>query len=368
MSTGRPSDDEGAQIALLTVDEFWNSRWHGPTAFAVLGSFLIPDPRPYIVPPGRHIHVAGTAFVGLADHHVHLGLVDPTLLQPGGITDVDDLGWIPDVTQTWATGHSTPGWPYVTTSGGFITVPGGYPALSGWAPRAAAVEVSTPEEAEQAVHRQHEREARQIKVTLNSRAGPVLDDELLATVAMTAHQLGMPVVAHAEGAGQAERAWRAGIGILAHTPFSERLDDDLVRAMATRMSWISTFDIHGWGAPTPEYDIAIDNARRFVAAGGRMLYGTDLGNGPLPVGLNVRELRALASVGLSRDALIASIATIHAGVGGLDAGVPEEFVDAIPSRFVVVSGTPPATAEETADWLASARIVETGTMTEEDLR
>ncbi|WP_139315864.1 hypothetical protein [Cellulosimicrobium sp. CUA-896] len=67
---------------------------------------------------------------------------------------------------------------------------------------------------------------------------------------------------------------------------------------------MSTLDIHGWGAPTPEQDVAIDNVRRFVAAGGTVVYGTDLGNGPLPLGVNRRELRALAAAGLDAEALL----------------------------------------------------------------
>jgi len=357
-----PGDDP---ITLLTVDEFWNGRWSGPTDFAVTNGLFLPDPQPNQIPQGRHEHLPGTAFVGLADHHVHLGLVEPVRILAGGITDVDDLGWIPDVTQTWSADYRDDSWPFVVTSGGFITAPGGYPSLSGWAPRAASVEVSTPAEARQAVLRQYERDARQIKVTLNSIAGPVLDDELLAVITTTAHELGLPVVAHVEGAGQADRAWRAGIGILAHTPFSERLEDDLVRAMATRMTWISTFDIHGWGTPTAEFAVAIDNAQRFVAAGGRMLYGTDLGNGPLPLGVNRRELLALVSVGLSRDELVAAIGVTHESLST----VMPEFADvplaaAIGSRLAFVPGSPPPTPAEAADWLVDARALDSRIPTE----
>ena len=48
------------------------------------------------------------------------------------------------------------------------------------------------------------------------------------------------------------------------------------------MRIVSTLDIHGWGSDTPEIRTALDNLSRFHAAGGRVVYGTDLGNGPIP--------------------------------------------------------------------------------------
>ncbi len=38
-----------------------------------------------------------------------------------------------------------------------------------------------------------------------------------------------------------------------------------------------------------------------------MLYGTDLGNGPLPEALNLRELALLAGAGLTDDDLLAAL-------------------------------------------------------------
>ena len=59
------------------------------------------------------------------------------------------------------------------------------------------------------------------------------------------------------------------------------------------MAWMSTLDIHGYGEGGAAFEIAADNLARFSARGGTVLYGTDLGNGPLPAGLNGRELAAL---------------------------------------------------------------------------
>ncbi len=51
-------------------------------------------------------------------------------------------------------------------------------------------------------------------------------------------------------------------------------------------------------------DASRANLAAFVAAGGRVLYGTDLGNGEQPLGVNSRELEALHAVGVRGAALI----------------------------------------------------------------
>jgi imidazolonepropionase-like amidohydrolase len=55
------------------------------------------------------------------------------------------------------------------------------------------------------------------------------------------------------------------------------------------MRVVSTLDILSFGDVTPELRTACDNLVRFRAAGGTVVYGTDLGNGPIPPGIHVRE-------------------------------------------------------------------------------
>jgi imidazolonepropionase-like amidohydrolase len=118
----------------------------------------------------------------------------------------------------------------------------------------------------------------------------------------------LPVVAHAQGPGMVELALAADVHALAHTPWTHRLDDAVVaEAVEAGMAWVSTLDIHGYGTPSDDQDRAVDNLARFAAAGGRVLYGTDLGNGPLPAALNLRELGLLADAGLSDDELLAAL-------------------------------------------------------------
>jgi len=113
-------------------------------------------------------------------------------------------------------------------------------------------------------------------------------------------------VAHAEGAGQTQRVARLGAARLAHAPFTERLGDDEIAQQVASVSWISTLAIHN--ADSAERTTAVDNVRRFHAAGGTVLYGTDMGNGPTPVGLNAAEIASLRDTGITGTALLRALA------------------------------------------------------------
>jgi len=244
------------------------------------------------------------ALPAFCDSHVHLGLVDPSELVSGGIGRVLDLGWDPAVVATWRDAH--PGLA-IDTAGPLLAAPGGYPATAGWAPPAATREVADAEAAAVAITDLVAAGSRVAKVTLNAEAGPVWGDDLLAAVVARAHDAGLPIVAHAQGAGQPERALDAGVDALAHTPWTHRLPDETLRGMAGRLAWISTLDIHGWGSYGDDFARAVGNLERFVGFGGAVHYGTDLGNGPLPAGLNRRELEALAGAGLGIRDLVAAL-------------------------------------------------------------
>lgn len=253
--------------------------------------------------------IDGIILPGFCDNHVHLGLVDAAELVPHGIARVLDLGWDPEIARHWPSlAHS--GGLSVVITGSILTARGGYPGSSDWAPAAAVREIQTSAEAESAMADIRSIGGRVAKIALNSDAGPVWPDDLLELVVSIAHRSGLPVVAHPEGAGQAERALTAGVDVLAHTPWTETIGDELLRRMVGRMSWISTIDIHGWGDHGDDFDRAVGNLERFAAVGGRVHYGTDLGNGPVPVGLNRRELDALCASLPGEDAVIGSLGSI----------------------------------------------------------
>jgi hypothetical protein len=234
---------------------------------------------------------------------VHLGLVDPSSLAGSGIGRVVDLGWSDDVV---GLAQKAPVW--ASYAGRFVAAPGGYPGRSRWAPPRCTVEVAEPRDAAAAVAYQVSLGACVVKATLNRDAGPVPDLATLSEVVHAAAASGLPVVAHCQGPGMVELALAAGVSALAHTPWTHRLHDEVVaEAVEAGQAWISTLDIHGYGSPSAEQDRAVDNLARFHAAGGRVLYGTDLGNGPLPEALNLREVGLLAEAGLSDDDLVATL-------------------------------------------------------------
>jgi imidazolonepropionase-like amidohydrolase len=260
---------------------------------------------------------------GAIDHHVHIGLSDPRAVLRGGVTLCRDLGWPPDdifplcdISQ--ATDFAGP---VVVAAGPMITAPGGYPGRAGWCPDGGWVEVRDAEQAGDAVERIATQDPAAIKVALNAEAGPTLSDSALVAVCDTAHHRGLMVTAHVQGRGQADRALGAGVDELAHCPWTERLSDELVGALARRVAIVSTLDIHSFGRQTPELLTAVDNLRRFVSAGGRVRYGTDLGNGPIPPGIHAGETLHLAEAGLSPEAILRAMTP-----GPLQAGTTADVI------------------------------------------
>ncbi|MEO7349544.1 MAG: amidohydrolase family protein [Terrimesophilobacter sp.] len=291
----------GATVVFI-AEHCWLGGWREQTRIAVddNGFRLATGSDPY--PKGT---VQGTVLPGFRDSHVHLGLADGAQLRDAGIAAVHDFGWDLKSARAWLVDDALP---EVTIAGQLLTAPGGYPTESGWAPHEAAFEIAGPDEVAAAVDTQLDAGAGFIKVALNSDVGPVFDDETLKAIVTYAHGKKLYVAAHAQGVGQAQRALEAGVDRLAHAPWSERLSEELIAEMVGAMSWVSTLDIHGWGNFTADFAVANDNVRRFHAAGGRIHYGTDMGNGPIPLGINHRELVALEHAGLDLNALVDAIA------------------------------------------------------------
>ncbi|MFD5213294.1 hydrolase [Microbacterium sp. NPDC058345] len=271
------------------------------------------------------------------DHHVHLQLVDHALLagsRLGRVVDLGaDLGWIAGIARgtrmdsagsggyaasvsirddgarmdsagSWAVRPAESIRPVaVDYAGPFLTAAGGYPSDRAWAPEGAVREIPDAASAGPVVDELAAAGASVIKIVANSDAGPVIDDETFAAIVRAARAHDLPAVAHAEGAGQAQRAVRLGASRLAHAPFSERLTDDEIAEQAASASWISTLAVHDDAARA----IAIDNVRRFCTAGGTVLYGSDMGNGDTPVDLRDSEIAALRDAGVDGIPLLRAL-------------------------------------------------------------
>jgi imidazolonepropionase-like amidohydrolase len=238
-----------------------------------------------------------------ADRHVHVELGDPATILRRGVTAVRDLAWPAERIFPLVDASEMPGFngPLVRAAGPMLTAPGGYPTRAAWAPEGTGLELADADAATTAVRDLAALGAAAVKVSLNAEAGPTPDDAVLAAICDAAREHDLSVTAHAQGVGQVARALGAGVAELAHAPWSERLDDSTIAAAAQRMRWVSTLDIHGFGRDTPELRCALDNLARFHRAGGEIAYGTDLGNGPVPSGVHVTELRWLCQAGLTTE-------------------------------------------------------------------
>ncbi|HEX5729119.1 hypothetical protein [Microbacterium sp.] len=299
---------------------------------------------------------AGVALPPFVDHHVHLHLIDERALGGRGIAGVLDLGGDP----VELARRPIEGMPRLAYAGAFLTSPGGYPMGRAWTPPAAVREVSDPSDhpgvaggAATAVDEQASFGASVVKVALNADGGTVLDPGTLSAILGAARGHGLPVVAHAEGSGMVRIAIEAGVDALAHAPFSELLDPELIQAaVVSGQRWISTLDIHREDRDADR--IARMNLERFVSAGGVVLYGTDLGNGDLPVGVNARELTALHSAGLRGTDLLDALTD------------PWPRSERSQGVATFVPGAPPADVDAIPAWLGGATVVPTEELISDD--
>jgi imidazolonepropionase-like amidohydrolase len=270
------------------------------------GTITYAGPATPIEAPGdRHLPIDGFVMPAIADRHVHIELSDPAAVLRGGVTAVRDLAWPPDRIFPLADLSETPAFdgPLIRAAGPMLTARNGYPTHDGWAPAGTGREIDGADDAALAVKELVLAGAAAIKVSLNADAGPTPSDAELTAICDTAHDAGLPVTAHAQGAGQVERALGAGMDELAHTPWSP-LPDRVIERCAVRLRLVSTLDILSFGRDSPEIRAALDNLRRFHSAGGTVTYGTDLGNGPIPPGIDTRELLLIGEAGLTNDEVL----------------------------------------------------------------
>jgi imidazolonepropionase-like amidohydrolase len=266
--------------------------------------------RPAPPEPDEEIHVDGFVIPGVVDRHVHVAMSDPGAVVAGGVTAVRDLAWPPEVVFPLADASESPSFsgPLIRAVGPMITCRGGYPTRSAWAPPGTGREVEGADEAARVTKEILARSGVGVtKVALNAEAGPTLTDDELVAVCDAAHETKAIVTAHCQGKGQVGRALGAGVDELAHCPWTERLSEDAIQTLAKRVRIVSTLDIHSYGQETPELRVATENLSRFIQAGGRVAYGTDLGNGPIPPGIHSREAWHLHRAGLSAEQVLEAL-------------------------------------------------------------
>ncbi|HVF12518.1 MAG TPA: amidohydrolase family protein [Actinomycetota bacterium] len=259
-----------------------------------------------------------TILPGFIDCHVHIELHDPVKVLQGGVTTVRDLGWpakrIFPLAERLAEDVSAG--PRLLAAGPMLTAPGGYPTQAGWAPRGTGVEIESEEGARETVSLLSSAGASVIKVAQEPRQGPVMDEGLLSAVVDAAHSAGLKVTSHLGSLEQLEVALETGVDELAHGLWSdEKIPADILDRMIVQdMVVVPTLHID----PT---ELRVDNLRRFLAAGGRVIYGTDMGNSGPPPGIDITELELMRRAGMSlTEVLIASTSAAAAYLGLADRG------------------------------------------------
>jgi imidazolonepropionase-like amidohydrolase len=265
---------------------------------------------------------------GFVDAHVHIGFADPRDVLRGGVTTVRDLGWPAGEIFPLAHASAAPGFdgPLILAVGPILTAPGGYPTRAAWAPPGTGHEVAGPEDARESVRRVAGRGAAAAKFALNPPVGPVLDHETLCALVDAAHDAGLVATGHVHGLAELRKALDCGADELAHMLMSEEeIDDATIERMAGGTTVVPTLSIR-FGR---DREIAISNLARFRAAGGRVVYGTDLGNdGPLP-GIDRNEIRGMSDAGYSPIEIVRAATVDAARHLRLDAkGVVEPGRDA----------------------------------------
>jgi imidazolonepropionase-like amidohydrolase len=290
----------------------------GQTVVAAGGVIERVGPAGRVDPPAGAVVVdgaGGTLLAGFVDAHVHLDFYPPAQVLAGGVTTVRDLGWPRERLAALRAGADGPGAasPRLLVAGQIVTVPGGYPTRAPWAPPGTARPVDGAAEAARVVAELADDGAAVIKVALDDRVGPTLPGPVLATLVAAAAERGLGVTAHVGTAAEAGKALAAGVGELAHWPFDPAgLPDALVDALAESVVAVPTLHID----PSPARRAGV---RRFVARGGRVVYGTDLGNQGPPPAVDTQELRLLLEAGLRPGQALAaatSLAAEHLGLAG----------------------------------------------------
>ncbi len=163
--------------------------------------------------------------------------------------------------------------------------------------------------------------------------------ERTASAAVAASRLlGVPVFAHPSNAAGVARALQAGVDVLAHLP--DETDDTaglLTDAAARGTHLIPTLDMFATTVTTSrDYLDPIDEALRgFLSAGGKVLFGTDVGY--MPQRSIAGEVRAMDRCGMTAADILRSLTVTPAEL--LDPGNPGTLVVGVRADLTIMSTT-----------------------------
>lgn len=288
--------------------------------------------------PASYSQISGkgrTLLPGFIDSHVHIELVDRRKVLQNGVTTARDLGWTPQKIFPLARSSKSalPSGPELLAAGPILTAPGGYPTKAGWAPAGTGREVADADSARQAVREIAAEGAVIIKIAQEPRQGPTLAPGTVKAIVEEAHAAGLKVTSHLGSLDQLTVALDGGVDELAHGLWDdEKISDALIaRMVAAHIVVVPTLHID----PSKQ---RIDNLARFAAAGGEIVYGTDMGNTGPPAGIDVEELKLMVKAGLSNlQAIVAATSGAADYLGLSDRG---RIRPGLLADLVLVDGDP----------------------------
>jgi imidazolonepropionase-like amidohydrolase len=331
----RPSDaaDLAAPPALvITAGRLFDGR-----RIITNGAVRIEDRRVAAVGPATEMETAdarlldlgdATILPGLIDTHVHTAPEDYAGIARTGVTTVRDLGSPEVIDPAEPRRRGLRLW----SAGRILTAPGG--AAARHFSHLAEV-VRNPREARRAVAAQLADGADVVKLYLAWDATnryPLLTVRQIRAAARRAHRAGVLVSAHMDEARGIRRGLAGGVDEFAHSPCYKTPGRVFRRALEEGWPMIATLHTYE-GCP-----FALANARRYVRLGGRLLYGSDMGNTGIPKGLDPRELELLVEAGYSNRQVILAATRWAASHIGLKRG--GRLVVGSPGDVVAVSGDP----------------------------
>ena len=183
-------------------------------------------------------------------------------------------------------------------------------------------ELATAEQAVQVTRRTLEFKPDGIKIFTGSFAGPGkalhMTQDVVDAVTKTAHAQDAWVIAHPQSLKGVELAVEGGVDILAHTaPDAGKLPPDLVKRIVERdMALVPTlqlwrYELGRGGAPPPVVErfqnLGVGQLRDVAAAGGEILFGTDVGY--MTDFDPTEEYQKMSEAGLDFRQILASLTT-----------------------------------------------------------
>lgn len=249
----------------------------------------------------RRIDLRGAAILpGFFNAHVHGGF-DAHNLETwarAGVTTVRDLGIGGDRVREMLAFRDKelkqPRYARLLSAGPMIGVPGGYGALF----------VTSAADARAKVNYLIDAGVDQIKICLeDGYAGvsglPKPSAEEIRAMIEAAHARGKTVVAHITQSAYLRYLLDFEVDEFAHLPYDWLTDADIARIAAKGIRLTPTFTVYrNYGAVGP---VIIENLRRLVKAGGKVVLGSDFGGGPGPFdpGIPFYEFRMMEMAGMT---------------------------------------------------------------------